>query len=453
VNQKEPARHSDPLAARRAAMRVLLSVKPGLLDFDVAFDREASRRPLPRKDRALARALAAGSMKLRRRLDHMLEQIVEERHRPLPQAIQQILRIGVFQLTELERVPKHAAVSTAVDMAKQWGHLGTARLVNAVLRKVADHDTNWAWPDRREDPVKYLASYYSYPNWMVRRWITDYGEETAEEFCRLGNRSPGVTLRLNSLTADRSAITSQLTRMARSSEPGRWFDQYLFLPDPPPIEDLRFLHSGFATVQNEAAALAVSLLDLKPGEAVVEVGAAPGGKATHAAEIVGHSGRVIALDVNNRRAQRLIENAARMGLNWIQLILADGRALPITRATKILVEAPCSSLGVLHRHPDLRWQKDISDIPRLAQLQYELLNSAVDASQPQGRIVYSTCTTSREENEAVIARLLQSREDVTVVDPRPFVPDGVPASAQWISLHPDPPQIDGAFACCLERRY
>lgn len=383
----------------------------------------------------------------------MLDQIVEPRHRPLPQPIQQILRMGVFQLTELDRVPRHAAVSTAVDMAKQWGHLGTSRLVNAVLRKVADHDTNWAWPDRKEDPVSYLGAYYSYPNWLVRRWLTDYGEDTAEEYCKLGNRPPGLTLRLNALSADTSRIASQLTKLACPSQPGRWFPQYLFLPDPPPVEKLSFMQSGYATVQNEAAAFAVRMLDLKPGETVLEIGAAPGGKATQAAELVGSEGCVAALDVSVRRAQRINENAARMGLNWIRVVLADGRVLPIHGAAKILVDAPCSSLGVVHRHPDLRWQKDIADIPRLAQLQYELLSAALDALRPAGRVVYSTCTTSREENEAVIARLLQSREDVTVVDPRPLLPPEAPASAQWISVRPDPPQIDGAFVCCLQKRF
>jgi 16S rRNA (cytosine967-C5)-methyltransferase len=338
-----------------------------------------------------------------------------------------------------------------VELAKQWGHTGTARLVNAVLRRVADFSGTWPWPKRPEDPVNYLATVYSYPNWIVRHWITERGEEAAERFCRLGNRPAGLTLRRVNEDHWPEPALNPLSRVAANIVTARWFDEYKFLPDPPPIADIAAVATGEATVQNEAAATAVYLLDLKPGDTLLEVGSAPGGKATHAARLVGREGRVVALDINTRRLRRLRENVTRTKLAQIQLLKADGTRLPCAGLRKVLLDTPCSGLGLLHRHPDLRWQKDIKDIERLAELQYALLQAGIDALAPGGVLVYSTCTTTRQENEGQIARLLEARTDVTVVDPRPLLPDGLPAGPSWIQIEPDPPQLDGAFACCLKK--
>lgn len=449
--KKKPAPRADAMAARRCALRVLLKAEAGDSRFEAAFDRETRTHPLSRKDRSLAHTLAAGTMKLKRKLDFYIDQLVEPRHRPLPDAIQYILRLGIFQLIELSRVPRHAAVSTSVDLAKQWGHVGTARLVNAVLRRVADHDPEWPWPRKKEEPLLYLATFYSYPDWMVERWISEYGFDEAERFCQLGNGPGGLTLRLVRGRRDLEPVRKQLRGMGCESEPGRWFGEYLFLPDPPPVRELRVIASGEATIQNEAAAAATYLLEPQPGDTIWDVGAAPGGKSTHLAEWLGADGTVAAVDINPRRMKRVLQNVKRMQLERVMPVLADGLHLPARGVAKILLDTPCSSLGLVHRHPDLRWQKQLDDITRLAALQHDLLNRAADALAPGGRVVYSTCTTTREENEGVIARVLENRDDLTVVDPRPLLPEGVPATPHWVVIAPDPPQLDAAFACALQK--
>lgn len=449
--RKRPAQRPDPRAARRCALRTLLNAQERELHFETAFDRQLRSDNLSRKDRSLAHQLAAGTMKLQRRFDHMIEQLVERRHLPLPKSIHQILRLGLYQLTELDRVPRHAAVNTAVDLAKQWGHAGTARLVNAVLRKVADGRAEIAWPKQSDDPARYLALYYSYPDWIVERWIRESGEDFAERMCQIGNGPGGLTLRLLQGRRSVEQTRKQLRGSGWESEPGRWFDPYIFLPDPPPVRELRPVATGDATVQNEAAAAAVTLLEVQPGETIVEIGAAPGGKSTHIAELVGSSGLVAAIDLNARRMRRMVQNLTRLDLHHVFPIVADGLKPPVRTAAKLLLDVPCSGLGLLHRHPDLRWQKQTADIERLAELQFNLLNAAIDTVAPGGRVVYSTCTTTRDENEGVIARVLESRSDVSVIDPRPLLPEGVPCTAHWVSISPDPPVIDGAFACALEK--
>jgi 16S rRNA (cytosine967-C5)-methyltransferase len=441
----------DPLAARRAALRVLFSVAKDQLTFRAAFEHELARRNLDGRDRALAHTLAAGSMKLRRRLDFIVNLYVTSQKRPLPAPIVEILRLGAFQLTELERVPRHAAVSTAVELAKEWGHAGTARLVNAVLRRVAEAPGEWPWPPRKSDPVVHLATVHSYPNWIVRRWLADFGEEEAENLCLAGNRPAGTTLRIEGTPADVRRVRETLRGRGLATTDGRWFDGYVQLSDPPALAGLAELHAGTVTVQNEAAAVAVHLLGPAAGETVIEVGAAPGGKATQAAMRVGPSGQIVAIDKSAQRLVRLGENLGRQKIANVHAVRADGLSLPVREVEKILIDAPCSALGLVHRHPELRWSKEIADVERLAELQLQLLTQAFDRLTPGGRLVYSTCTTTRAENEGVIARLLEARPRAAVLDPRPLLPDGVPATAQWVRIPPDPPGLDGAFACLLLR--
>jgi 16S rRNA (cytosine967-C5)-methyltransferase len=421
------------------------------LQFDTAFDRELARRPLGVKDRALARTLAFGSIKLRRRLDFLIEQFVDKKHRPLPPPIQQVLRLGTYQLTELTRVPRFAAVSTSVDLAKQWGHAGTAKLANAILRRIADHEGDWPWPNPTTDPVLHIATRYSYPNWIVRMWLYEFGEEETVRRCKAGNRAAGVNLRLIHDLEWTAQQVNWLTSHHTESRAGCWFTEYRFLPHPLDPAEITSHFAGEAMVQNESAAVATYLLDLKPGETALEVGSAPGGKIAHMARFVGENGHLLALDTNRRRMRRLQDNLERAGLSHVRLLRGDGRALPVRAVNKILLDVPCSGLGLLHRYPDMRWQKRPEDVARLVDIQWDLLTSAVSALPPGGRLVYSTCTTTREENEGQIARLLETHTDLAVVDPRPLLPAGVPAGPHWVNIQPDPPRLDGAFACALKK--
>jgi 16S rRNA (cytosine967-C5)-methyltransferase len=204
-------------------------------------------------------------------------------------------------------------------------------------------------------------------------------------------------------------------------------------------------------VQNESAAAAVHLLSLKPGDTLLDVCSAPGGKLTHAFRFVGNDGLLIALDTHAKRLRRLVENLARVNATRTLVVRADGRHLPAQGLRKILLDAPCTGLGLLHRHPELRWQKRPEDLVRLAAIQTDLLEAAVRALAPGGRLVYSTCSTAREENEDQVTRLLERHPELSVVDPRPLLPADVPAGPRWVNIVPDPPRLDGAFACALDK--
>jgi 16S rRNA (cytosine967-C5)-methyltransferase len=210
-------------------------------------------------------------------------------------------------------------------------------------------------------------------------------------------------------------------------------------------------HGRECVVQNEAAAASVYLLDLHPGDTLVDICAAPGGKLTHALRQVGDEGRIAAFDLQPRRLRRLGETLTRVEAGRVLVARADGRRLPVREASKILLDAPCTGMGLLHRHPEVRWQKRPEDLERLCGLQAQLLEAAVLSLSPGGRLVYSTCSTCEEENEEQIDKLLARHPELSVVDPRPLLPEGVPASKRWVSILPDPPRLDGAFACALDK--
>ena len=440
---------SRALAGRRAALRVLLSADD--IPFDVAFDREMERRPLDARDRALARSLAMGSLKLRRRLDFMLEQFLDKKHKPLPTAIREILRMGAYQLTELSRMPDFAAVSTSVELSKQFGHPGTSRLVNAVLRRFAAHDHSWPWPDETSDPVNHLGTRYSYPNWIVRRWLDRLSFPETVSRCKAGNRRPGITVRLVRESAWEGPQLEWLSELEAESRAARWFEEYRYLPDAPDVGPVMAEHGHDCVVQNEAQAASVYLLGLEPGDTLLDVCAAPGGKLSHALRFVGENGRLVALDLQPRRVRRLLDTLSRVDAKRTLVARADGRKPPVKTVRKILLDAPCTGMGLLHRHPELRWQKRPEDLERLCHLQVELLEAAVAVLPSGGRLVYATCSTCEEENEEQIERLLTRHPELSTVDPRPLLPEGVPATHRWVNILPDPPRLDGAFACALEK--
>jgi 16S rRNA (cytosine967-C5)-methyltransferase len=282
-------------------------------------------------------------------------------------------------------------------------------------------------------------------------WWEEFGREGTLSRCKAGNRRAGTTLRLTRAGSWQQEQLDWLAKLHTESKPARWFGEYRYLSESPDVAPLFESHGEDLVVQNESAAAAVYLLELKEGETLIDVGAAPGGKTSHALKFLGPAGKLLGLDNNPRRMRRLVENLRRVGSGHTLLVRADGRHLPVRSAGKILLDAPCTGLGLLHRHPELRWQKRAEDLPRLAALQAELLEACVQALSPGGRLVYSTCSTARAENEDQIGNLLKWHPELTAVDPRPLLPEGVPGGPQWVKIDPDPPRLDGAFACALAK--
>lgn len=439
--------------ARDAALRALLQIERGVAAGS-ALDRALQGAPDAR-DRALATELAYGVTRRRAALDAELMPLCTRSLDGLEPSVRAALRLGLYQLRYTDRIPVYAAVAGAVDLARRHARPAAAGLVNAVLRKAAAAGPP-APPESASAAA--LAKEHSHPEWLVRRWLARLGPTDAERLLQANNQAPSVTLRANCLKADGTALAAELTAAGIPSRPGRWLPEAVVLGHGTAPGRLEAFNAGRCTVQGEASMLVGHLADPARGAFCLDVAAAPGGKATHLAERMRNEGTVIANDTAAGRVDLCRSAAARLGLNCIRTHVADGRTLPsefAERCDVVLADLPCSGLGALAGRPDLRWHKREGDIATLAVLQAQLLAAAGRCVKSGGRLVYSTCTTEPEENEAVVADFLAAYRDFEPEDVRPRLPEELAAqpgaAAGLVRLWPHLHGTEGFFIAVMRR--
>lgn len=411
------SRH-HPATAREAAFAVLARAEAADAFVSVLLFHTLERSHLGPADRALATAIVFGVLRHRARLDHALAPLLRRPFSELPAAIRTILRMGAAQLLVLERVPAAVAVSASVELARRYGHAGTARLVNAVLRRLAAEGPP-ALPDRAADPLGFLALQYSHPRWLLARWAARWGATEAEALAAANNRPAPSTLRANTLRASRDAVVAALRARGVDADAGRLPESVRVagsLTDRLPVID-----DGLAVVQDEAAMLVARAVAPPVGGVVIDACAAPGGKATHLAALMGDRGRVLACDVHPRKLEALAHRAAALGVRCLEAHHLDARELGARVpgvADAVLVDAPCSGLGTIRRRPEIRWRAAEADLARHAAAQAALLAGAAGAVRPGGVLVYSVCSLEPEEGPRVVEAFLTAHPGF-VRDPLP----------------------------------
>lgn len=407
---------------------------------------------LPPADAGLATELTLGTLRHLRRVDWTLEGALRDPLDDLPVPIRQILRTGAYQLLFLSRVPAHAAVHEAVDLARHRGHPGTARLVNAVLRRIAAEGER-PLPDPAADPVARLAVEFSHPAWLVARWVRRRGADGAAALCGANNAPAPGFVRVNAVRQSVDGVTRQLAASGAVVTP-------TVLPEGLAVagsfdERHQLVTQGVLTVQDLGAMLVTHALDPQPGETVIDACAAPGGKTTHIAERMGNRGRVIACDVHAGKIQTVARRAEVMGLGIIETRHLDARQLgagAVGQADRVLIDAPCTGLGVVRRRPEIKWRVQEGDLPELARLQGSLLHGVCGAVRPGGVLVYSVCTTEPEEGPDVVAGFLRDHGEFAL-DPLPL-PDAVNPHTQEVGtamLLPHLHGTDGFFIARMRR--
>lgn len=432
-----------PTAARVAALETLRAVRDGALA-DRALD--AATRRLDPRDRAWTHELVYGTFRLRGRLDHHLSHHSSRPLAALDADALDILRLGAYQLLEMDGVPDYAAVSASVDLAKRFARRA-AGFVNAVLQSLRRAPAASTFPSLAQDPVAHLTTWGSHPRWLVERWVARYGADGARRLTEANNSRPQLYLR--ALGEDVPGAAAALARAGVETEP---FD---LLP-----RALRVTAGAVATaldaapviVQDPAAGLVVSFAGDVPSR-VVDLAAAPGGKTLALACDRPDPDRLVAAaDVSPRRLARLRENVGRLGslAQSVTPVVADGRAPPFRAVGLVLLDAPCTGTGTFRRHPDGRWRLQPGDIAALAELQAQLLDAAAPLVEPDGLLVYATCSLEEEENEAQVEAFLERNSDF-VIEAGQAVPDVVGADGM-LRVLPHEHGVDGAFAARLRRR-
>jgi len=447
--------HRPVGGVREAALLILTRVDGEGARADALLERWLPVFNDAHRDRALLTQLVNGTLRQRGYLDWLLGHFVKSGLGTLPIPVRNVLRLSLFQLEFMERLPPHAVVYDAVELARRYGHEGTARLANAVLRELQRRGREIPRPDAAADPVEAIAVLHSHPRWLVRRWVERWGAAEAEALARADNRIPPLTLRVNRLRADLERLREALEEEGLHPQPAELYPDALQITENVFFPGLRAYRQGLFQVQDEASCLVAPLLGARPGEMVLDLCAGPGGKATHLAEIMGGKGTVVAADTNPRALARLGENVRRLRITNVLPVRADGRTLALSRpADRVLVDAPCSGLGVLARRADARWRRQEGDVARFRALQTALLGRAADVVRPGGTILYATCTLEPEENEEVVAEVLAGRDDLArdAIAAEEGAPPGAVGEDGALRLYPHRHGCDGAFAARLKRR-
>lgn len=441
--------------ARTLAMTALLQVEEGA-SAQVALTAAFAQTTLDARDRGLLTELVDGTLRWQGRLDYQLQQLLERPLEQLPVPIKLVLRLGAYQLTRLERVPAHAAVNEAVSLAHHYGHAGTAKLVNAVLRRLEREQATLPFPDPETDPVAYLSSAYSHPAWLVERWLPRFGFAETEALLQSDNNPSPVTLRINQRWISRPGLQQFLSAHGLETAPTAISPNGLLDCSGGNPREMDEYREGLFSVQGEGSMIMVELL--RPGRrrAGWDLAAGVGGKATYLAEWVDDTGSLLATDPAVDRLNVLQHETKRLGLHSIEVRQGDARTFPVAPDSMdyALLDAPCSGTGALRRQADARWKKTVQQIVELTVLQRELLEAAARAVKPEGLLLYCTCSLEPEENEILISAFLAEHPEWRLLpagEKHPGLPDDARDPAGYVRLLPHRHGTDGFFAARMTK--
>ena len=447
--------------ARVAAFDVLQAVATGRADLPAALARSREKLDDDR-DRALVAEIATGTERWRAALDHLIETVATRAIDRLDPEIVSILRLSTYQLLYLTRVPAAAVVDDAVDLARRAKKQSASGFVNAVLRKLSRQRAALSLPPRPSDPadragaIDYFAITLSHPRWLVSRWYDRLGFDTAERWLQFNNTPAHLTLRANRLTITPEALAARLAEEDVRVAPGRFAPDALVVEDGQPLKGSG-LAGGWFVVQDEASQLVSLLAGPSPGRRVLDTCASPGGKTTAlAAAMTG--GLLVACDVRRKRIallKRTIAATCGASAATVSIVQADVKQpLPFAHLFDcVLLDAPCSGLGTLRRDPDIRWRRQELDLAALALDQRRMLENGAACVAPGGRLIYATCSSELEENDAVVGAFLTASPRFTRVDARTIstVPAAVVDEQGFLRTSPHLHGLENFFGAVMQR--
>ena len=436
---------------RDAALTILMAVEKQQAYSNLLLHQTIEKYAIDPKDRALLTELTYGTLQYKMTLDYYLQPFIKGK---LDDWVLQLLRLSLYQIHYLDRIPDHAAVNEAVNIAKKRGHKGISGAVNGILRSILREGVRST--EEITDDVERLSIETSHPLWMVKRFVSQYGFDTTEKMLIENNEPPVQTLRVNLFKRTVEQVLSLFTQEGYTVAQSNIIPECIYLINGQAAKSTAF-EKGFVTIQDESSMIPAYVLQAEPGMTVLDMCSAPGGKTTHIAEKMKNTGKLVAMDIHQHKLKLVKENADRLGFSFIETVEMDGRKAlelyPEESFDRILVDAPCSGLGVMKRKPDIKYTKSEKDFTTLKPIQLNLLESAYKLLKPDGILVYSTCTVDREENEGTTELFLQEHPDMelqafpeVIKNIKEQPKDGI------LQLFPQDLRSDGFYVAALHKK-
>ncbi|WP_082341539.1 16S rRNA (cytosine(967)-C(5))-methyltransferase RsmB [Paenibacillus solani] len=455
-NRSPKGRQDSP---RELAMNVLTQVEQEGAYSNLLLNAALQKSSLGRNDAGLATELIYGTIARLNTIDFFLDKFVNKGVHKLQPWVRALLRISLYQIMYLDRIPDHAVVSEAVNLAKRRGHQGISGMVNGVLRNILRQKDSLVIPEDIS-AAKRIALLHSHPEWLVERWISQYGIETAEAICAANNEPPAVSVRVNSTMISREDMLKLMSSQGVDAVPSALSPYGIIVSGAGNMALTDWYRDGMISIQDESSMLVAEAVQPEPGMRVLDCCAAPGGKTAHMGEMMKDDGTIIANDIHSHKGKLISDQASRLGLDSISIVTGDALDLADrfepASFDRILLDAPCSGLGVIRRKPDLKWGKSQEDIQQIAALQLRLLESVSTLLRPGGILVYSTCTIEPLENEGVVSAFVDSHPEFAIAE------DGLGALSRLsekslrrgggIQILPQDYHSDGFFIARIGRR-
>jgi len=403
------------------------------------------------EDRAFVTRMVYGVLDNGIYLDWVIQKFSKIKLKKISPWTMNILRISIYQILFMDKVPDYAVVNEGVKMAKKYGSKGAAGFVNGILRNLIRNPKDTEIPSENEDPVQYISLKYSHPGWMVEDWIKIFGREFSEELCLSNNLPPKMVIRTNTLKISVDDLITLLQDMGLKVRRGKYSLKALIIENGIAVISLNAFKEGFFYVQDESSMLSIETLDPRPGQFLVDVCSAPGGKTTYAAQMMEDRGRIIARDINDKKLEMIQENCRRLGIQSVETRVFDAEQLDnqlLGKADRVLVDAPCSGLGIIRRKPDIKWKKEREHYSVLARKQKKILSNAAKYLKPGGMLVYSTCTIMPQENMEVFEDFLKNNPGFIPCDISTLVPEAIRMDScknGYLQLFPNVHGVDGFF--------
>ncbi|OEH85754.1 16S rRNA (cytosine(967)-C(5))-methyltransferase [Desulfuribacillus stibiiarsenatis] len=444
--------------AREKALDILVKIEENSGFSNLVLQNELKDTPFDKRDRGLITELVYGTIQRMNTIDFIVNHFLTKRKiETLDTWLKQLLRMAAYQIRFLEKIPERAVVNESVETAKRWGHQGISSFVNGVLRNLIRSPELPLLPNKDRKPIEYFSLSYSFPIWMIEKWIAQYGLEKTETMLEVMVQPAPFTIRHNTLKTEPSTFEGLLSETQLQWEKSPYVKEAYYVKGIGDVSQNKLFTEGYFTIQDESSMLVATVLSPKSDELILDACSAPGGKTTHIAEIQRDKGKVIANEIHPHKISLVEQLAKRLGIQSIETHLGDFLEFESEQLySSVLLDAPCSGLGVIRRKPELKWNIKEESIADLIQLQQRLIRHAAKYVRPGGTLVYSTCTINRDENINIIEQFLAEHSEFQPARIQEYIPESIQSKINMshehmVQIFPQDMNSDGFFIAKLRK--